>query len=199
MTFLSVPSDPPPPAARFTTVPTVAATSRPTTADTRAAVGALFHQHQIQMVRVATVLVRDPAVAEDVVQDAFLAVYANWSRIREKDEAVRYLHRSVVNVARNRLRRRSVVERLKSLRHHDEVSAEDRALGAGLPSALLVAVAELPRRERETVLLRYYLDLSEKETAEALGLRPGSVKGYASRGLAKLRSVLEPAICGEER
>ncbi|GAB6903064.1 SigE family RNA polymerase sigma factor [Kineosporia succinea] len=163
-------------------------------ADRRAAVGALFQQHQLQMVRVAAVLVRDTATAEDVVQDAFLAVYANWQQIRDKDEAVRYLRRSVVNTARNRLRRRSVVERLAALRHSHEASAEDTALHEQLATPLLVAISGLPRRERETVLLRYYLDLSEKETAEALGLRAGSIKGYASRGLAKLRAVLRPTV-----
>jgi RNA polymerase sigma factor (sigma-70 family) len=101
------------------------------------------------------------------------------------------LHRSVVNGARSRLRRRSVALRLARLRQHDQISAEDAALKAQLPGPLTAAIAALPRREREAVLLRHYLDLSEKETADALGLRPGSVKAYASRGLAKLRRVLE--------
>ncbi|MBT0769384.1 SigE family RNA polymerase sigma factor [Kineosporia sp. J2-2] len=155
-----------------------------------AAVEILFDRYRLRMLRVATVLVGDPVVAEDVVQDAFLAVHSSWGRIRDKDEAVGYLHRSVVNAARSRLRRRSVVLRLAGLRHHDQISAEDAALGTQLPAPLLAALRALPRREREAVLLRHYLDLSEKETADALGLRPGSVKGYASRGLAKLRTVL---------
>ncbi|WP_285595438.1 SigE family RNA polymerase sigma factor [Kineosporia sp. NBRC 101731] len=161
--------------------------------DAETAVEMLFDRHQLRMLRVATVLVGDPVAAEDVVQDAFLAVHAGWDRIRNKDEAVGYLHRSVVNGARSRLRRRSVVFRLAGLRQHDQISAEDAALRAQLPKPLMEAIGALPRREREAVLLRHYLDLSEKETADALGLRPGSVKAYASRGLAKLRAVLEPA------
>ncbi|GAB3247801.1 RNA polymerase sigma factor [Kineosporia babensis] len=159
--------------------------------DPQSAVEALFDRYQLRMLRVATVLVGDPAQAEDVVQDAFLAVYNSWDRIRNKDEAVGYLHRSVINTARSRLRRRSVVQRLAGLRHHDQISAEDAVLKAQLPGPLTAALAALPRREREVVLLRHYLDLSEKETADALGLRVGSVKGYASRGLAKLRKVLD--------
>jgi RNA polymerase sigma-70 factor (sigma-E family) len=158
--------------------------------DAETAVELLFDRYQVRMLRVATVLIGDPALAEDVVQDAFLAVHSSWDRIRDKDEAVGYLHRSVVNGARSRLRRRSVVLRLARLRQHDQISAEDAALRAQLPGPLTAALAALPRREREAVLLRHYLDLSEKETADALGLRTGSVKGYASRGLAKLRLVL---------
>jgi len=161
-------------------------------ADAETAVEILFDRYQVRMLRVATVLVGDPVVAEDVVQDAFLAVHSGWARIRDKDEAVGYLHRSVVNAARSRLRRKSVVLRLAGLRQHEQISAEDAVLKAQLPGPLTAAIAALPRREREAVLLRHYLDLSEKETADALGLRPGSVKGYASRGLAKLRTVLEP-------
>lgn len=101
-----------------------------------------------------------------------------------------------MNAARSKLRRRSVVLRLAGLRQHDQISAEDAALKAQLPGPLMAAIATLPRREREVVLMRHYLDLSEKETAEALGLRPGSVKGYASRGLAKLRAVLENPLAG---
>ncbi|GLY15577.1 SigE family RNA polymerase sigma factor [Kineosporia rhizophila] len=159
--------------------------------DAEAAVEILFDRYQLRMLRVATVLVGDPVLAEDVVQDAFLAVHGSWERIRNKDEAVGYLHRSVINTARSRLRRRSVVQRLAGLRQHDQMSAEDAALKAQLPGPLTAAIAALPRREREVVLLRHYLDLSEKETADALGLRSGSVKGYASRGLAKLRKVLQ--------
>ncbi|GAB6898466.1 RNA polymerase sigma factor [Kineosporia succinea] len=165
--------------------------------DAETAVEVLFDRHQLRMLRVATVLVGDPVVAEDVVQDAFLAVHASWHRIRDKDEAVGYLHRSVVNAARSRLRRRPVVLRLAGLRHHDQMSAEESVLRADLPRPLTAAIMALPRREREVVLLRHYLDLSEKETAEALGLRPGSVKGYTSRGLAKLRAVLATTHPGE--
>lgn len=199
VTLLSIPFDPPerppsPPLAAMTT-----SRDHPDTADRRAAVGALFHLHQASMLRVATVLVRDRAGAEDVVQDAFLAVYASWPRIQNKDDAVRYLRRTVVNLARNQIRRRALAQKVVLLRHRDEVSAEEAVLEMGVDSDLLEAVAVLPRRERETVLMRYYLDLSEQDTADALGIRTGSVKAYASRGLAKLRLVLDqqPGVASE--
>jgi RNA polymerase sigma-70 factor (sigma-E family) len=158
--------------------------------DAEAAVAALFDQHYTRMLRVAVVLLGDPAAAEDVVQDSFLALYTGWARVREKDEAVGYLHRSVVNGSRSRLRRRAVAIRLRPLREPDAISAEDAALATLVSGPLIAAMAALPRREREAVLFRHYLDLSEQQAAQALGLRVGSVKGYASRGLAKLRSAL---------
>lgn len=155
------------------------------------AVTALFDAHYTRMLRVAVVLLGDQAAAEDVVQDAFLALHTGWKRVRDKREAVGYLHRSVVNGSRSKLRRRAVAQRFRPLYQGDTISAEDAALSGIVSGPLLTAMRALPRRERESVLFRHYLDLSEQQTADALGLRPGSVKGYASRGLAKLRSALD--------
>jgi RNA polymerase sigma-70 factor (sigma-E family) len=167
--------------------------------DPDAAITALFDGHYTRMLRVAVVLLGDRAAAEDVVQDAFLALHSGWTRIRDKPEAVGYLHRSVVNGARSRLRRRAVALRLRPPRLPDTISAEDAALAAQVSGPLLAAMRALPRREREAVLFRHYLDLSEQQTADALGLRPGSVKGYASRGLAKLRTALNASIDVQEQ
>jgi RNA polymerase sigma-70 factor (sigma-E family) len=168
-------------------------------ADPEAAIVALFDGHYARMLRVAVVLLADVAAAEDVVQDAFLAVFTGWQRVRDKQEAVGYLHRSVVNGARSRLRRQAVARRFRPLREAGVISAEDAALSGLVSGPLLVAMRKLPRREREAVLFRHYLDLSERQTAEALGLRPGSVKGYASRGLATLRASLTNPIDGQEQ
>jgi RNA polymerase sigma-70 factor (sigma-E family) len=158
--------------------------------DPDAAITALFDAQYTRMLRVAVVLLGDRAAAEDVVQDAFLALHSHWLQVRDKSDAIGYLHRSVVNGARSRLRRRAVALRLRPPRQPDAISAEDTALAALVSGPLLTAMRALPRREREAVLFRHYLDLSEQQTAQALGVRPGSVKGYASRGLAKLRSAL---------
>ncbi len=165
-------------------------------ADSDAAAGtaALFAEHHTRMLRVASVLLADPAQAEDVVQDAYVSVYSAWGRIRDPEAAVGYLHRSVVNGARSRMRRRLVAQKHQPGPLPDTASAEDVALAGSAGQPLVRALRQLPRREREVVLLRYYLDLSERQTAEALGLRPGSVKAYGSRGLAALRAALgEPA------
>ena len=167
--------------------------------DPDAAITALFDGHYTRMLRVAVVLLGDRAGAEDVVQDAFLALHSGWHRIRDKPEAVGYLHRSVVNGARSRLRRRAVAIRLRPPRQPDVISAEDAALAALVTGPLLAAMRALPRREREAVLFRHYLDLSEQQTADALGVRAGSVKGYASRGLAKLRAALHGSINAQEQ
>jgi RNA polymerase sigma-70 factor (sigma-E family) len=166
--------------------------------DADAAVTALFDEHYPRMVRVAVVLVGDVASAEDVVQEAFLALHAAWGRVSDKTNAAGYLHRSVVNGARSRLRRNAVAQRFRPTRVPDVDSAEDSALSGLASGSLVVALRALPRREREVVLLRHYLDLSEKQTADALGLRRGSVKAYASRGLARLRSVLGDRLEPEE-
>jgi RNA polymerase sigma-70 factor (sigma-E family) len=167
--------------------------------DPEAAITALFDGHYSRMLRVAAVLLSDVTAAEDVVQDAFLAVFTSWQRVRDKQEAVGYLHRSVVNGARSRLRRRAVAARFRPVRESDAISAEDAALSGLVSGPLLTAMRKLPRREREAVLFRHYLDLSERQTAQALGLRPGSVKGYASRGLATLRATLNNSLDGQEQ
>jgi len=154
------------------------------------AVTVLFEAHYTRMLRVATVLLGDVAAAEDVVQEAFLNLHQGWGRVRDKAQAAGYLHRSVVNGARSRLRRRTLAQRLHLADPEPAASAETVALDGVPAGPLVVALRALPRREREVVLLRHYLDLSERQTAEALGLRPGSVKAYGSRGLASLRAAL---------
>lgn len=158
--------------------------------DADSAVTELFDAQHTRMLRVAAVLLGDRAAAEDVVQEAFLGLHQSWGRVRDKGQAVGYLHRSVVNGARSLLRRRTLAQRLHLTGPGPLASAEAVAL-AGVPDGPVVAALRaLPRREREVVLFRHYLDLSERQTAEALGLRPGSVKAYGSRGLATLRAVL---------
>jgi RNA polymerase sigma-70 factor (sigma-E family) len=165
--------------------------------DAAAGTAALFAEHHTRMLRVASVLLADPAMAEDVVQDAYVSVYSAWGRIRDRDAAVGYLHRSVVNGARSRMRRRVVAQKHQPEPLPDTASAEDVALAAHAGGPLVRALRQLPRREREVVLLRHYLDLSERQTADALGLRPGSVKAYGSRGLAALRVAMgEPDALG---
>ena len=164
-----------------------------------AAITALFDEHYTRMLRVAAVLLRDISTAEDVVQDAFLSLHSSWARVNDKSQAVGYLHRSVVNAARSRLRRRAVAQRHRPTPGADAASAEDAALAGMATGPVFAALRALPRREREVVLFRHYLDLSERQTAEALGLRPGSVKAYGSRGLAALRSTLNDLPEHQER
>lgn len=159
-----------------------------------AAVTALYAEQYTRMLRLAAVLLAEPWAAEDVVQDAFVGLYGAWERLRDKEAAVGYLQRSVVNGVRSRGRRRVTALRYRPTPPPDVASAEEAVLARWQGGGVTAALRALPRREREVVLLRYYLDLSERQAADALGLSVGSVKAYASRGIAALRRSLAPAL-----
>lgn len=155
------------------------------------AVERLYVQHWASLVGLGTLLVRDREVAEDVAQDAFVALHGRWDRLREREKALAYLRRSVVNGCRSKGRRQSVADRHRSEPAADAVSAEMSVLASERRGEVLTALAALPRRQREVLVLRHWLDLTEAEIAAALGISPGSVKTHVSRGLAALRNSLE--------
>lgn len=149
----------------------------------------LYAAHWRQLVRLSVLLVRDQGTAEEVVQDAFVAVHARWSRLRDPDRGLAYLRQAVVNRSRSALRHRAVVSRhAATLR---PVEAADPTPDADRRAVVLDALRELTDRQREVLALRYYLDLSEAEIAETLGISRGAVKSHASRGAAALRLLLE--------
>ena len=159
----------------------------------------LYAAHWAPLVRLAWLLVRDQQVAEETVQDAFVAMHARWPKLRDEGAALAYLRRSVVNGSRSVLRHRVVADRHLARESASptspwratDTSAEDRAVARVEGEHLLTAIGGLPRRQREVLVLRYYLDLSEAQIAEALGISPGSVKAHAHRGLAALRDRME--------
>lgn len=158
------------------------------------AVEELYAAHWRRLVRLSVLLVRDVGTAEEVVQDAFVAMHGRWSRLEDPDRALAYLRQAVVNGSRSALRHRGVVERhARREAAAPEVTAPDAA-GASETSArrglVLDALRALPRRQREVLVLRYYLDLSEAEIAATLGISAGAVKSHASRGAAALRTHL---------
>jgi RNA polymerase sigma-70 factor (sigma-E family) len=162
--------------------------SRPTADD---ALERLYAEHWTALVRLAALLLRDRMVAEEVVQDAFVALHSRWDRLRDADKAVAYLRRSVVNGCRSQQRRAAVVERHRPEPASDAVSAETTVLAAARRDEVLTAVAQLSRRQREVLVLRHWLALSEAEIAAVLRISRGSVKTHSSRGLDALRSSLE--------
>ena len=157
------------------------------------AVVALHAEHARGLVRLAVLLLGDQAAAEDVVQDAFVALHGRWSGLDEPDRAAAYLRRSVVNGARNAAARRRTVVRFLARSSEPEPApgADQHAIRAELRDQVTGALARLPRRQREVLVLRHYLDLSESQIADALGISAGSVKTHASRGAAALRTALE--------
>lgn len=154
------------------------------------AVTALYGAHYRSLVRLAALLLHDVPAAEEVVQEAFIALHGRWSGLRDSGAALGYLRRSVVNGSRSALRHRDVVERHAPAPGVDGASAEEGALASRERRAVLDAVRALPLRQREAVVLRYYADLSEEEVAAAMGISRGSVKTHTSRGLAAVREAL---------
>jgi RNA polymerase sigma-70 factor (sigma-E family) len=160
--------------------------------DADAALEQLYAAHWRQLVRLSVLLVRDVGTAEEVVQDAFVAVHGHWRRLRDPDRALAYLRQAVVNRSRSVLRHRTVVDRhtaRESVRH-DAPGADESVLAVARRAAVLDAMRALPERQREVLALRYYLDLSEADIADALGISRGAVKSHASRGAAALRQLL---------
>jgi RNA polymerase sigma-70 factor (sigma-E family) len=159
--------------------------------DADEAVTALYGAHYRSLVRLAALLLRDADEAEEVVQDAFVAMHDGWGRLRDADKALAYLRRSVVNRSRSALRRRAVRERYVPASLPDVHSAEHHALLAVEHRAVVDALRALPERQREAVVLRYYADLSEADTARAMGISAGAVKSHTARAMAALRTNLE--------
>ena len=158
--------------------------------DADAAVEELYAAHWRQLVRLSVLLVHDQAAAEDVVQDAFVAMHGRWSRVRDPDKALAYLRQAVVNRSRSALRHRTVVERHARGSTAAVGIVDGPALGGARRDAVRAALLELSERQREVLVLRHYLDWSEAQIADALGISPGSVKAHAHRGSAALRELL---------
>src|SRR5438552_1664172 len=159
--------------------------------DAEQAVTAMYSTHYRSLVRLAALLVRDVATAEEVVQDSFIAMHGAWRRLRDNDKALSYLRQSVVNRSRSVLRHRVVVDRNAPKPAPDMPSAEQGALTLLERSEVVTALRALPPRQREALVLRYYLDLSEAQIAGAMGISRGAVKSHTARAIAAMRAVLE--------
>jgi RNA polymerase sigma-70 factor (sigma-E family) len=154
-------------------------------------VDALYAAHWRYLVRLAVLLVDDVASAEDVVQDAFVALHRRADGLRDPDAALAYLRTTVLNLSRSVLRRRQVVRKhLRVAEPEATAGADHDVIVRDEHRAALDAVRRLPRHQREVLVLRYWSGLSEREIASTLGISPGSVKSAASRGLATLQRML---------
>jgi RNA polymerase sigma-70 factor (sigma-E family) len=151
----------------------------------------LYSVHYQSLVRLAAMLVRDTQTAEEVVQDAFIAMHDGWDRLRDTEKALAYMRQAVVNRSRSVLRHRVVVEKNQPKPPPDMPSAEHGALALLERSAVIAALRDLPERQREAIVLRYYADLSEADIAVAMRISRGAVKSHTSRAMAALRAALE--------
>ncbi|MGN6522071.1 MAG: SigE family RNA polymerase sigma factor [Actinomycetes bacterium] len=156
---------------------------------------ALYTAHYRSLVRTAWFLVHDAPLAEEIVQDAFVAMHQGWRRLRDRDRALAYLRQSVVNGVRSSLRRGQTASKYAPVIALDDSpgagGARDVADDVADRQRLVLALRQLTARQREALVLRYYGDLSEQEIADTMGVTPGAVKTHASRGLAALRVLLE--------
>ena len=172
-----------------------------------ATVAALYAEHALGLVRLAVVMTGDRAAAEDIVQDAFLGLYRRWDRLPDMTAPLAYLRVSVVNGCRTVLRRRSRLRLWPGAVADDDLnevtpggwgpvarlaeSAEARALLSEQERTVAAALRKLPQRQREALVLRYYLDLSVEQTAQAMGVSPGTVKSATHRALAAVGRTLK--------
>ena len=160
--------------------------------DRDAAITELFALYHRRMVGLAILLVDDLPTAEDVVQDAFLALHRRWFALRDPQAALEYLRVAVLNGGRSQLRRRQRAPSQLGDRTNTPAPSPETAVAEHEETDELIReLAALPRRQRQVLVLRYYLDQSEAEIAKTLEISTGSVKQHASRALAALTARLE--------
>lgn len=156
-------------------------------------VTSLFAQEGTALVRLARLFTDDRNAAEDLVQEAFIRLHRSVDRIRDPDKAAPYLRSILLNLARDHNRRG-----LMSLRHAEAMTPEsspeapeDRVILNDQQSTVIAALEDLPARQRECLLLRFYFDQTEREIGETLDISPNSVKTHCRRGMESLRRNLE--------
>jgi RNA polymerase sigma-70 factor (sigma-E family) len=163
----------------------------PTGQEASQRISLLFQTHALALKKLAFLMTGDQPTAEDIVQDAFLGLYRRWRSLQDTENALGYLRTSVLNgcrsVHRVRFRRQGITLAAPA----DTASAEDIAMLGEANREVLVAIRRLPGRQREAVVLRYYLDMTEDQAAQAMGVSRGTVKSATSRGLGALARMLE--------
>ena len=161
------------------------------TGEREQAIAAIFHEQHTPLVRLAALLGADDP--EDIVAESFYQLFRRWRRLRYPESAVAYLRSVVCNLTRMRIRHLQVARR-----HVARSKTDPTTPGAALDDGglrddqreLLDALTELPARQREALVLRYWLDLREAEIAKAMGISAGAVKSHTSRGTAALTRIL---------
>jgi RNA polymerase sigma-70 factor (sigma-E family) len=159
--------------------------------DADRAVTELYSMHYRSLVRLAALLIRDLATAEEVVQDSFVAMHSRWRRLCDSDKALSYLRQSVVNRSCSVLRHRGVADGNAPEPPADMPNAELGAIALLERSAVVAALRALSPRQREALVLRYYGDMSEAQIASAMGISRRSMKTHVASAMSTLRSILE--------
>lgn len=153
---------------------------------------AFFERHHAELSRLAYLLTGEPDAADDLAADALVEVWRHWDRVSAADSPPAYARGVLANLCRNRLRRLGRERRGWRALWNENAHI---ARGTDVPAVVDVrsALRRLPYRRRACVVLRYAFDLSEKDTALALGISVGTVKSQTSRGAAQLAELLRGA------
>jgi RNA polymerase sigma-70 factor (sigma-E family) len=153
----------------------------------------LYRLHGMDLVRIAAVMLGSRAAAEDAVQDAFCGLFRKWNKLSDPRNALPYVRSAVMNRCRSELRRQVRLER-RADRNHRPLGADSPEQAAILGEEhrdVLAALQGLPDRQREVLVLRYFMDLPEPEIAAAMGISQGTVKSTTSRAIAALAKRLK--------
>jgi RNA polymerase sigma-70 factor (sigma-E family) len=164
-------------------------------AEADSCVTALYEAHALGLIRFAYLMLGERQAAEDVVQEAFAGLYRRWERLSDPGKALPYVRASVLNGCRSQRRRHGrapagLADGLADAAF-PVASAESAVLSAEQRRSVLQALRQLPPRQREVLVLRFYLDLPEPQIAAAMGIGPSTVRSTAHRALRALGHMLE--------
>ena len=142
-----------------------------------------YDTHAPDAVRLAFLLTGDGELARDLVQDAFVRVAARWPRVRDPERFRSYLRKTVANLAKNHFRRRALERRHAAT----QAAVVDDSPDPTVRDEIFEQLLRLPLRQRTAIVLRYYLDLSERETADGMGTSGAAMKSLVARAIRQLR------------
>jgi len=153
----------------------------------------LYQAHGMGLIRIAAVMLGSRAAAEDIVHDAFCGLFSKWHTLADPANGLPYVRSAVMNRCRSELRRLARLERRADQNHRPLVaeSPEQAAILGEEHRDVLAALRRLPDRQREALVLRYFMDLPEPEIAAAMGISQGTVKSTTSRAIAALARQLK--------
>jgi RNA polymerase sigma factor (sigma-70 family) len=161
-------------------------------AERHALLATMFRQEGPSLVRLARIFTDDRNAAEDLVQEAFIRLYRSAHKVRDRARLPAYLRSIVLNLARDHNRRG-----LLSLRHQqtariiDEESPDEQIFRSESQARVIESLGHLSPRQRDCLVLRFFMELSEREIADTLNISPNSVKTHTRRGMAALEKMLE--------
>lgn len=151
----------------------------------------IYATQYCSLVRLAVLLAGDTGTAEETVQDSFIAMHGAWRQLRDRDKALSYLRHSVVNRSRSIQRHRMPAGLSAPQRAPGVPCAGQRAMTPPERTPVIAALHALPSRQREALVLRFYLDLTEEQAASAMGVSRDAVTRHTARAMAALSGVLK--------